>query len=240
MTAGCTQWVVSSTVPAPICWLKSKKGEQKSGQPTRVVGSVAPTYVQEGCQADNWGRTFLLLVAIGLPVYVIGGALHGARGGRGGGGGGGGVAKLQAHPHYRQWTELQGLCQDGLRFVRSRGARGRGPRSSGPGGAGPDSGGGYAEAPQGLGGGGGKSERSKEKRNKKEKRSSESRKKEGKGSKATRQAEDAGIDVAADAATVRTQGGGVASPAAAAAGGAGAGSKETSSAGGGRWVHVPE
>ena len=213
VTAGCIQWVVSlGSAEKATCWLKDKKGAVTPNQPKRLIGEVAPVYTQTGCPPeDNWGSSFLLVFTLGFAGYAGGGSIYGARTG------GGGKPSLQAHPHYRQWGEARGLCQDGVRYIRSKGSRGRGSARAQllqqPAAGLADRGDGEEEELRG----------DKKEKRKKEKRSSGGKKE--KPDKEDRHESDRIKTQAAPAVVVVA----VAVPAA----------EGTASAGGGRWVHVP-
>lgn len=115
----CKQWVVSLDHP-PRCWLKGELGT-KVPSPTRGIGTVAPAYIAHGCMPhdDIAAWTFLGLVVVGVAMYLVGGVMFG-RAAMKRGGSNAGAQLLMAHPHYMRWTELRGLCVDGLRFARGR------------------------------------------------------------------------------------------------------------------------
>ena len=95
--------------------MQNKVGTPKpNGDNNRGIGTVAPAYVSRGCPASDWGAVFLISIGLFVAAYGVGGVAFGARtkGGR---------WAVEAHPHFRQWLEIRGLCLDGLRFVRAGG-----------------------------------------------------------------------------------------------------------------------
>eukprot|EP01045_Picozoa_sp_COSAG04_P005580 COSAG04_NODE_261_length_18676_cov_8.426603_3_plen_430_part_00 len=117
----------------PDCSCPGKPDEKCGGGMTMMVTEIV-------CGAQ-WGLTIVVLLGVVGSGYVVGGmafAKHTGATGRG----------LQLHPHYARWEELQGLCLDGVRFVRG----------------GRREGGGYAAVPgsdAASAGGGGRRERGK-------------------------------------------------------------------------------
>ena len=61
-----------------------------------------------------------MLLVLGVAAYSLGGAAYGKQRGGGGSVAGGAAGFLAAHPHRQSWSELAGLCKDGLRFSQAK------------------------------------------------------------------------------------------------------------------------
>lgn len=115
---GVWQWMPPSQMPdSTYKWSCFVGGSEKQYTCGNSQGKLAHVTWSGGrkCRGlapDNWGTTFVVIVGLGAALYVGGGSVIGARAY-------GGSTSLRAHPHYRRWTEIQGLCADGLAFVHN-------------------------------------------------------------------------------------------------------------------------
>jgi hypothetical protein len=88
-----------------------------TGKPSEVCGGYRYLEAYEihgSCSAAHAGTTFSLVVLLCLALYVTLGVAWGRRASGSGSGG------LSTHPHFAQWMEIVGLCQDGVVFARGR------------------------------------------------------------------------------------------------------------------------
>ena len=114
---GVWQWMPPSQMPdATYKWSCFVGDSEKQYTCGKSQGELAPVKWAGGRKClglapDNWGLTFVVVFGLGTALYVGGGSMIGARAYAG-------SASLRAHPHYQRWTEIRGLCADGLSFIR--------------------------------------------------------------------------------------------------------------------------
>ena len=218
-----------------LCWFKpaaivKPENEQKLLGNTACVRPeyATPAERAQGKEADDGvdtrGTAVVIVLLGAMAAYAGGGLAIGHWQGRGSSSGG-----LTAHPHYRQWKEVQGLVQDGLSWTVS-GGKSQQRRAGGHG---------YRDVDSLAGAGGG------ENRDKHERRGSEASRKSSKSAKSSRSkgkkekkssSGDGGSSSGGGGAVAAVPAPAVAAvPAPAPAKAAG-----TASGGGGRWVHVSE